>query len=298
MRELRQRAEPILKILCLLLAALVVYQLAEIFIRWNPFRGVTVPALPTLAANTNRPASSRHGTNLIMTAGQGTNGSPHLATINRTPSVAAGNTNSVSATNLATAGTNVVTPVMAPTKTNAETHVVARLESQSSGTNSPPSTNSAGPATNALLSASAGGTNAAPVPQLKKENSMAAPVPQVAGMNFNGLQPRGNGIVDLPAAVKSRINRITESEILGPVMHPLPMALLGIAGDVAFLRSDHGQTGLVKTGDSLDDLKLLRIGINRVLIEQNGEKKELMIFNGYGGESLLPQNSTNENKPL
>jgi hypothetical protein len=73
------------------------------------------------------------------------------------------------------------------------------------------------------------------------------------------------------------------------------MGLLGIAGQFAFLRSNSGQTGLVKEGDSLDDLKLLRIGINRVLIEQDGQKKELMIFSGYGGESLLPNDSTNEN---
>ena len=96
---------------------------------------------------------------------------------------------------------------------------------------------------------------------------------------------------DLPPALKARVDRVTESEILGPVMRPLPMALLGIAGEFAFLRSDSGQTGLVKEGDSLADLKLLRIGVNRVLIEQNGQKKELMIFNGYGGDSLLPKDS-------
>ena len=45
----------------------------------------------------------------------------------------------------------------------------------------------------------------------------------------------------------------------------------------------------------LADLKLLRIGINRVLIEQDGQKKELMIFDGYGGDSLLPTNTPNEN---
>ena len=73
------------------------------------------------------------------------------------------------------------------------------------------------------------------------------------------------------------------------------MALLGIAGEFAFLRSASGQTGLVKEGDSLGDLKLLRIGINRVLVEQNGQKQELMIFSGYGGESLLPTNTPNEN---
>ena len=74
-------------------------------------------------------------------------------------------------------------------------------------------------------------------------------------------------------------------------MRPLPMALLGIAGNVAFLRAANGQTGLVKEGEDLGGLKLLRIGINRVLVEQEGQKKELMIFSGLGGESLLPNES-------
>ena len=71
---------------------------------------------------------------------------------------------------------------------------------------------------------------------------------------------------------------------------------MGIAGDVAFLRSANGQTGMVKEGDSLGDLKLLRIGINRVLVEQGGQKKELTIFSGYGSDSLLPKEIPNENK--
>jgi hypothetical protein len=34
-----------------------------------------------------------------------------------------------------------------------------------------------------------------------------------------------------------------------------------------------------------------------VLIEQGGQKQELTIFSGYGGDSLLPTNdSTDENK--
>lgn len=123
-------------------------------------------------------------------------------------------------------------------------------------------------------------------------------MPDMAGMNFSPFGPPGKHGPDLPPAVQARISKITDSEILGPVMHPLPMALLGIAGDVAFLRSDSGQTGLVKPGDSLDDIKLLRIGVNRVLIEQSGQKKELTMFSGYGSDSLLQNDSTNENKHL
>ena len=59
MRELRERAGPIAQDFCLILAALVVCQLAGIVIRWNPFRGVTVPELPSLTAAHQQPCG-RH----------------------------------------------------------------------------------------------------------------------------------------------------------------------------------------------------------------------------------------------
>lgn len=103
---------------------------------------------------------------------------------------------------------------------------------------------------------------------------------------------------ELPPIIQARIDRIAQSELLAPFMRPMPMALLGIAGKDAFLRTPSGQTGLVKEGDKLGEIKLLRIGINRVLVEQEGEKKELTIFSGYGSESLLPKQkeATNETK--
>jgi hypothetical protein len=101
---------------------------------------------------------------------------------------------------------------------------------------------------------------------------------------------------DVSPAAKSRIDRITQSEILAPVSRPLPMALLGIAGDQAFLRSPEGQTGLVKEGAELGSIKLLKLGTNRVLVEEKGEKKELMIFSGLGGESLMPKEDKKEEK--
>jgi hypothetical protein len=94
--------------------------------------------------------------------------------------------------------------------------------------------------------------------------------------------------IDLPPAIQARVDRIVQSEILGPFIRPMPMALLGIAGEDAFLRSPDGQTGMVKEGAELGAIKLLRIGTNRVLVEDNGEKKELTLFAGMGGESLLP----------
>jgi hypothetical protein len=318
MRELRERAEPILKVVCVILAALVVYQLAGIFVRWNPFRGVTVPALPALTSGTNSPAGGVHATNLAATAMvKGTNNTPRPVETNVVPRLetqlsgtsSAASTNAVG-TNLlsaaAAAGTNPVPAAagantnstahveLATTKSNADTNVVARVKTKLSGTNSAPTTNALDKGTNVLPASTAAGTNADRSPKPEEKGTNAAPAPQMTGMNLN--QPPGKSGAELPPAVKSRISRITDSEILGPVIRPLPMALLGIAGEFAFLRSASGQTGLVKEGDSLGDLKLLRIGINRVLVEQDGQKKELMIFSGYGGESLLPTNTPDENK--
>ena len=94
---------------------------------------------------------------------------------------------------------------------------------------------------------------------------------------------------DILPVIQARINKITQSELLAPVFHPPPMALLGIAGRDAFLRTPNGQMSLLREGSESDGLKLLRIGTNRVLVEVAGDKKELMIFEGLGGESLLPK---------
>ena len=72
-------------------------------------------------------------------------------------------------------------------------------------------------------------------------------------------------------------------------MRPLPMALLGIGDKDVFLRAPNGQTGLLKEGDELGGVKLLLIGTNRVLIEHEGQQKELTVFAGFGSETLLPK---------
>jgi hypothetical protein len=134
----------------------------------------------------------------------------------------------------------------------------------------------------AIEMAKAGGSNSVAG---KKGSSKKPPMPMP--MMMGGMP--GMKAASLPPEIQARVDRVTDSEIFGPVMHPMPMALLGIAGKMAFLRSPSGQTGLVKEGDDLGEIKLLRIGINRVLVEQDGQKKELMIFSGFGGESLLPK---------
>ena len=113
-----------------------------------------------------------------------------------------------------------------------------------------------------------------------------SPETQTAGTGTNPVsRPESKG-TNLPAAVQARIDRITQSEVLAPIVRPLPMALLGIAGSDAFLRAPNGQTGLVKEGAELGGVKLLRIGTNRVLIEHEGQKKELTLFSGFGGQPL------------
>jgi hypothetical protein len=100
-------------------------------------------------------------------------------------------------------------------------------------------------------------------------------------------------LAGLPTPVKDRIDKIIQSEILGPVPRPMPMALLGIAGNDIFLRTPSGQTGLLSEGGELGGVKLLRIGINRALVEYEGKKQELMIFGGFGSETLMPKGKEN-----
>jgi hypothetical protein len=98
----------------------------------------------------------------------------------------------------------------------------------------------------------------------------------------------------LPPELQARIDKIIDSEILAPVMHPMPAALMGIAGKDVFIRAPNGQTGLVKEGDELGGIKIIRVAANRVLIEEEGQRKELTIFSGLGSESLL---STKNDSP-
>jgi hypothetical protein len=106
---------------------------------------------------------------------------------------------------------------------------------------------------------------------------------------FSGPPPGGMKDSTLPPVIQARVERITQSEILGPVMRPLPMALLGIAGKDAFIRAPSGQTGLLREGEELGGVKLLQIGTNRVLIELEGQTKELSVFSGFGSETLMPK---------
>lgn len=293
---MRERAETWLKAACGVLVAVLLFQLARaLILHSDPFAHVTIPALPVLASATNAPVSA-------------TSGQPALGQV-------PGNGLASAGTNLPHGGTN-------QTGTNlvmksATTNLVVNSAATNSGTNLPPAlaavkatTNSVSgdklspPLTEALTNslgasnapALAGtnhtGTNGLATAGRKKSRSHR---PAMMGMGFPGMGG-GAPLPEFPPVVKNRIDQIVNSELLGPVMHPQPMGLMGIAGDEAFLRAGTGETGLVKVGDTLGDLKLLRIGINRVLVEQNGQKQELTIFNGMGGESLLTTPDKNSNE--
>lgn len=91
----------------------------------------------------------------------------------------------------------------------------------------------------------------------------------------------------VPPAITARVEKIKESQILGQVMRPPPMALIGIAGPDVLLRGPNGQTGMIRVGEELGGVKLVQVGVNRIVVEHEGQQKELMLFEGFGSDSLL-----------
>lgn len=280
-----ERLEPILKGVCVALAALLLFQVVRLVARSNPLAHLNIPALPTLPPDTNAPAGGP-GTNALAAPGSGKAGTNVVHSGLKTNGVT---TNAPALSKSAKTETNAATSTSAQTTTNpptpsalakSGTNPPAEPPPGKMGTNNVAGTNSAQTNLSAKLP---GGSRRSP----GASGGMPSGMPAMATGPFGrpGMSPPP----ELPLPTRARVYQITDSEILGPVMRPMPMALLGIAGDVAFLRSASGQTGLVKEGDSLGGLKLLRIGINRVLVEDDGQKKELTIFSGYGGESLLPK---------
>ncbi|MFO1488035.1 MAG: hypothetical protein U1F65_06125 [Verrucomicrobiota bacterium] len=305
---MRERLGPVLKLACAILGAMLLYQLVQVALRVNPLRGVAIPALPRLASDTNTPAAggaptaAKSGTNPAVRAGS-TNLAAMLSTNAAATNVIiqkAKNTNTVPAVT-AELGTNSPTDskaardlagTSAPTSPTPALVKAATNSPAETSTNSPLAALAASPVIGAgtNVAVAGGASTNAPPKKSKATNSPSMPAMAMSGMNPSMRGGSGGGkSTEPPPEIKARVDRIYESELFGQIIRPMPMALLGIAGNSAMLRTPSGQTGLVKEGDSLGELKLLRIGINRVLVEQDGNKSELMIFNGYGGESLMPK---------
>lgn len=243
-----KRSEHIMRIVCLALAAFLVYQFARLVLQRNPLAQLNIPPAiaASLASNAVAAAKATNTVSRSDPAKQATN-SPGVAKATNSPAAATG-------TNSPTAGsaTNL------PTATRATNFLAG---------------------SNRLASSSIPG---------RAMNPMGMP------MMPGGRPGPGMAGPPLPPQVQARLDRITQSEILGPVVRPLPMGLLGIGGRHAFLRAPNGQTGLIREGEELGGVKLLQIGTNRVLIEHEGQKKELNVFSGFGSESLLPQGKQNQ----
>lgn len=264
---MREKPEIILKYICMGLGALLFIQFIRVILNANPLAHVVVPALPSLADDSS------------------TTNQPTIASSNVTPPVHSRQIqNSPARTNASVLITNVAVTTNIAARAGFRTNTDVPFIS---GTNSN---------TNAVASSVPGTNTVTNTIAIHSGHRHRRPNQFGDGMGFMPGMP-GQKKTTVAPAIQASIDRITDSEILGPVIHPLPMALLGIAGDVAFLRSPDGQTGLVKAGDELGTIKLIKIGTNRVLIEEDGQQKELTIFDGMGGESLLDKSlhSTNEN---
>ncbi len=308
---MRDRREQILRLSCLVLGALLALQLARFIVAGDPAKGLVIPALPSLPPELD---AQNKGTNSVSAKGV-VEKKTNAPAVEAVVKMGASTTNSVGQTNAAgaierkpsgvevalkTPETNVAATsaasrnLSANDSTNAATTIRATnalpLVSTDRQSNSAHSTGLAQKGTNVLSTAAVpkSGTNSNALNASSRTNSFPA-----------GRMAMGGKPVELPAEIKERVDRITQGEILGPVIRPMPMALLGIAGPNAFLRSSDGQTGMIKEGEKVGSLKLLRIGNNRVLIEEEGEKKELSIFSGLGSETLMPakEPSVKEKKP-
>jgi hypothetical protein len=109
-----------------------------------------------------------------------------------------------------------------------------------------------------------------------------------------GSKEAGPATVPLPEKYKP----IDSSGIFGlaPQKKESPPVLLGIAGDCALIAAPDGARGIVREGGELHGVKILRLDINRALIEYKGKVEELTMFSGLGSTSILPPEKAAERK--
>ena len=277
------RFEPALKAVCLALAALLVFQCSRLVVHRDPLAKVTIPAVPALAgASTGDKATN----SVPVSAKAGTNANAVRAGGAESVAVKAG-TNTTSKPSPTRTDTNAL---MAATPAKLGTNPAAVEISAKTGTNGAPAGEPGKGATNSVAKRASGkpGTNSGDAVQMAAARSNGSRPARAGGRSGPG-GPGGPGaaLQDLPEDARKRVERIYQSEIFGPIQRPVPAALMGIAGDMAFLRTSSGMSGMVKEGGELGGMKLLKVGVNRVLVKEGDEEpREMMIYNGFGGESL------------
>lgn len=288
---------PVLRLICVALAAMLLYQASRWMTFRDPLSSVRMPEVPTLGEGTPEtnhttkvvaPAEAMSGnpsnTNLVSTAGAGkpvkatnassggsvTSGLPVSAQM---PRVDTKGTNSSAANEVSNGSTNVAKADSALQSNKSGTNASDKSGGLKAGTNLPATASSARPDSKAGGPAGQG---------------------RVPGGARNRLPGGMSGqLAELSPELKARVDKIYQSELFGPVIHPMPPALLGVVGREAII-SVNGQQQLLKEGADFNGLKLIKVGVNRVLIEENGKEKELMIFAGFGGETLV---SKQKDKP-
>jgi hypothetical protein len=94
-----------------------------------------------------------------------------------------------------------------------------------------------------------------------------------------------------PPAIPPRYRVIGRSRIFGtpPGKQAPQPTLVGIAGDRAFIQLPSGRLEILPEGGEAEGLKVLRIDMNRALVEYKGKQVELTLFSGMGSSPLLPQ---------
>lgn len=301
---MHKHIEPVSRMICLALGVLLLLQLARVVTRPSPLRQLAIPALPTLSTNADADSLGKTTNAPSRPSSLSLPSHPEGQSLPKATNAPTGGvsiaTGALSASNTpatpTTGGVAIATGTQSPSKaTNAPTGGVAIATGALSASNTPTTpatggvavatgTQSASKATNAPT----GGVAIATAPP----GNPRAPGQMPGGPNRPGGPP-GMRLPELPPAVQARVDRIVKSEIFGAIPKPPPIALLGIAGRDAFLRGPNGQTGIVKEGAELGGLKLLKIGTNRVLVEEDGQTKELTIFSGFGSETLLPKGKEN-----
>ena len=87
--------------------------------------------------------------------------------------------------------------------------------------------------------------------------------------------------------VATSIKIMKKSGLFGSPPKPRQSVLIGIVGDMAIIQTGSGGSKTMSIGETYQNVKLLKLDINRALIEENGKTRELTLHSGIGSESLM-----------